>query len=446
MYAKNGTSTSTIKLSIMMMLDDSFVKSLSNVLTEPTISIEGTFCNTSYPFKISGLKLKGANYVEDFEGAANIAHLLKQNTGYSNYGITFSIILEWKDVKITFKKERSPILEQLLSKKLLSDCCILAAEGKEVPCHRNILAVNSDVIHAMLTSGMEESRNNKIPMTDISEEVVNILLAYLYCCDINITEMKEDIAYDLLRTAHKYNIPSLQELMAVTLFKKPNNSFNMNTVLNVYYFTLNVEELNELCDKMLNILKGHPRKLLASTVYHNLLEKSPKEANKLALKLANREEIRAMLVNDMKGSKTNKIKMKDIGDEIVDLFLTYTNSGAINTKDMKDENAVKLLRVADKYNITPLKRVIATTLCDRPDDSFNTNVVLDLYLLTTNVCELNVFYKKMLNILKSNLKKLKTSSAYLDLLKNSPQEANKLLMALLELDVEETNIRALPST
>ncbi|ODM90557.1 Speckle-type POZ protein [Orchesella cincta] len=286
MVVKYDKPNDKFKPAATAILGDSFVRCLSNLLSEPTIYIQGKFANdTNRPFKTTGMQLKAINYVEDIEGAANIMRLLNERSDYTHIGITYSIILEWKDLKVTVKKDRSAVLDKLFSEKLLTDCCIVAAEGKEVACHRNVLAANSDVILAMLTSGMEESRNNKIPMIDISEEVVNLLLAYLYGRDINTAEMEEDIAYDLLRTAHKYNISSLQELMAVTLFNKSNDSFTTNTVLDVYFFTLNLEELTELCNKMLNILKSNPRKLIESTVYKDLIETSPKEAIELALKL-----------------------------------------------------------------------------------------------------------------------------------------------------------------
>ncbi|ODM90555.1 Kelch-like protein 40a [Orchesella cincta] len=284
MSAKNDDVKSDINISVSTLFGSSFVQNISNVLAEPKLTIEGKF-NRTEPFKLAGLELRTASHVENFEGASKISQFLKKYSNYSGFNITYSIILEWQDLKLTVRKEQSTVLDKLLSNKLLTDCCIIAENSKEVSCHRSILAVSSDVIYAMLTSGLQESQTNKIDMTDIDEEVVGLLLVHLYGRDINTVAMKEEIAYDLLRTAHKYNISSLQELMTVTIFNKPNDSFNMNTVLNLYFFTLRVEELNPLHKKVLNILKINPNKVLASTVYQELLEKSPKEASKLALKL-----------------------------------------------------------------------------------------------------------------------------------------------------------------
>ncbi|ODM88712.1 BTB/POZ domain-containing protein [Orchesella cincta] len=223
--------------------------------------------------------------VENFDGAVAIVDFLKAQTTPINYYIHTTIFLEWSDLKMNTIREPCAVLDLLFSEKLLADCCIVTSNKTEVSCHRCILAANSNVIRTMLTNGMQETQTNRIEMTDVSEEVVNLLVAYLYGRVMDTEEMKEEIAFDLLCTAHKYNIKPLEELMVVTLFNRPNDSFSMNTVLDVYFFTKNIEDFNVLSEKMLKILKGSPNQLLASSAFQDIMEKTPNEATKLALKL-----------------------------------------------------------------------------------------------------------------------------------------------------------------
>ncbi|ODM90558.1 Speckle-type POZ protein B [Orchesella cincta] len=242
---KSSTNNSELELRMKMCIDETIVKTLSNLMTEPKVIVRGQFHYSTHLFSTP----------------------------------------EWLDIKMSTVREPCAVLALLHSEKYFTDCCIITAEDTEVTCHRGVLAANSDVIRAMLTNDMQESQTNRIEMKDINEEVVNQLLSYIYGRAINTKDMKEEIAFDLLRTAHKYNITSLEELITVTLFNRPNDSFNMNTVLHLYFFTMNVDELNLLYEKMLNILKSNPKRLLASSTFQDLLKKSPEEASKLALKL-----------------------------------------------------------------------------------------------------------------------------------------------------------------
>ncbi|ODM87844.1 BTB and MATH domain-containing protein 40 [Orchesella cincta] len=137
----------------------------------------------------------------------------------------------------------------------------------------------------LLTTGLKESQTKIIELTDLSDNVVNELLSYLYGQEINISQMHHAMAFELLRAAHKYNIVSLEHDMMETLLSKADVSYEIDIVLALYYFTVNIEEMHALCDKAINILKKNPEDLESSSAYRDLMEKDPKEAAKLAFKL-----------------------------------------------------------------------------------------------------------------------------------------------------------------
>ena len=58
-------------------------------------------------------------------------------------------------------------------------------DGKQVPAHRVVLSMRSPVFAAMFThEQMEESKNKRVDILDVSGEVLEAFLAYLYSCDV----------------------------------------------------------------------------------------------------------------------------------------------------------------------------------------------------------------------------------------------------------------------
>jgi len=92
-------------------------------------------------------------------------------------------------------------------------------------------------------------------MNDVSEEGVNALLDFLYRKNLDENKMSEETTFELLHTAHKYDIKSLEQEMVKLLNDKPQTWFTLTNVLSVYFFTVKVEEYQALCNKMMVILK-----------------------------------------------------------------------------------------------------------------------------------------------------------------------------------------------
>ncbi|CAL8135657.1 unnamed protein product [Orchesella dallaii] len=287
----------TFKAKINTMFDKAFVRKLINTLASPTFIIEGTFRvlylqNGAYQsfdsapkyFYISGVTLKDQT-IEEFSGSSEMIDLCNRSTEKSYIALKYSILLEWQDVKVDLQRDKLNMLEKLLTNKILTDCCIVAENKAELSCHRNILAAQSDVFYTMFSSQFQESQTNRIEMNDVSEEGVKSLLSYLYKWDMNTEEMTEQIVIELLHTSHKYNISTLEKLLVNTLLDKSDEWFSMNSVLELYFLTVNIETCDLLTDKMLGILKRNPKQLRKAPVYQELVAKHPSEAAELVLKL-----------------------------------------------------------------------------------------------------------------------------------------------------------------
>ncbi|XP_066282614.1 kelch-like protein 24 [Branchiostoma lanceolatum] len=93
-------------------------------------------------------------------------------------------------------------LQELRSNKLLVDVT-LCISGKEIPCHRNILAVCSEYFHAMFCSGHLESRQQKVDIHGVSPDTLQLLVDYAYTSKVTITESN---AVELLEGANFFQI------------------------------------------------------------------------------------------------------------------------------------------------------------------------------------------------------------------------------------------------
>jgi len=190
------------------------------------------------------------------EGAAPIGELLNVWNHGAGSDLTFSVWFGWEGTHLPVENfTRFNPLQKLHHEMLLADCSIFTGDDKVVTCHKSVLATSSDVLLAMLTSGMKESQSGRIEMKDMAEKVVTKMLAYMYGLDVKAEEMDVEMAVGLLKAAHKYNISSLEVLMMKTVFFKPNETFNMELVLELYFYVEEIHTLKLIRDKMTEIMR-----------------------------------------------------------------------------------------------------------------------------------------------------------------------------------------------
>ncbi|CAL8075708.1 unnamed protein product [Orchesella dallaii] len=299
-HAKYHTFYDQIRILTTAIFPKEFIEALSNIVAEPKISIQGTykmlFYNTrkedleqiddvAYDFSISDIELKEEHTYENFEGGIPMSDYYIKN-GYSNSILNYSVILEWQDFSLDVENTQLSVLEKLFTDKPFVDCCIVASNGVEFKCHRNILSAHSDVLHVMLTSsGFTESETSTIKLEEMSEEGVRNLVSHMYGRELNLEKMKEKVAIELLRAAHMYNILPLETAMLRMLCLKPPNWFTMDNALTLYFFTVHVDRHQNLTEKMQSILKRNSQQLRTATAYKDLMEKQPKEAAELLMNL-----------------------------------------------------------------------------------------------------------------------------------------------------------------
>ncbi|XP_078574969.1 kelch-like protein 24a isoform X2 [Branchiostoma floridae x Branchiostoma japonicum] len=98
-------------------------------------------------------------------------------------------------------------LDELRSERYMVDV-MLCAEGREIPCHRLVLAAFSDYFHAMFNGAHCESKKDKIEIGGVSAEALQKLVDYAYTSKINITT---DNVRPLLEAANMLQVPLIKK-------------------------------------------------------------------------------------------------------------------------------------------------------------------------------------------------------------------------------------------
>ncbi|XP_078677221.1 kelch-like protein 6 [Branchiostoma floridae x Branchiostoma belcheri] len=78
-------------------------------------------------------------------------------------------------------------VQKMRSEGLLMDVT-LCAEGKEIPCHRLVLAANSEYFKVMFNGSHSESRKDKIEIGGVSAEALQLLVDYSYTSTIDASK------------------------------------------------------------------------------------------------------------------------------------------------------------------------------------------------------------------------------------------------------------------
>ncbi|XP_035677520.1 kelch-like protein 24 [Branchiostoma floridae] len=93
-------------------------------------------------------------------------------------------------------------LQELRSENLLVDV-ILCVSGREIPCHRNVLATCSEYFRAMFCNGHLESKEHKVTIEEQSASALQLLVDYAYTSRVTITE---DNAVELMEAANFFQV------------------------------------------------------------------------------------------------------------------------------------------------------------------------------------------------------------------------------------------------
>ncbi|CAL8135704.1 unnamed protein product [Orchesella dallaii] len=289
MIPKYDTFFDQISISVKLNFSQGFVDKLYTIVAKPIIRIIWSLVNVRIPKArqiAQGLldaPLKAGESSSQIQACRSV-------DGFpygSEFSFLYSIILKWQEFSMGSPGDfiRPNLGDKLWNEMLLADCTIVSSDETENKCHRSVLAVHSDVLHTMLTSGLRESQTNRIEMVDVSQEGVTTLLAYMYGRDLQLDQLTIEVAFEVLKATHKYHISILEAMLLDLFCRKPYYWFSIDGLLAVYFFSVNVSEYQMLSQKMLFAMKMKPNDLRAAPLFQEMMETNPKDATNLALKL-----------------------------------------------------------------------------------------------------------------------------------------------------------------
>ncbi|XP_070494516.1 TD and POZ domain-containing protein 2-like isoform X1 [Chironomus tepperi] len=209
------------EISLLLLLDDAECR---NFKARFSCFIPEKEPNYKRRFPVHNYSEKHALYYENAISRLNLTELDELFDNPSNYFIEYDTLT----VKIRIELISGFILQdidcfectsstrdffyelyKLFEAKAFTDFTIICSDGKEIQAHRCILAANSPVLNAMLQTQMMESISNKLVVSDISGDVMEEIMKFMYTQDDSLlyTVNLRDIYY----VAEKYQIAKLKE-------------------------------------------------------------------------------------------------------------------------------------------------------------------------------------------------------------------------------------------
>mmetsp|Transcript_113488 Transcript_113488/g.321438 ORF Transcript_113488/g.321438 Transcript_113488/m.321438 type:complete len:287 (-) Transcript_113488:79-939(-) len=150
------------------------------------------------------------------------------------------------------------LMLDMWKRRVLTDCEVHCSD-KVFPCHRAVLAHASPVFEKMLTSEMEEARQQRIVIRDAEPQVVEALLEFSYTGKLACGE--EDVV-NLLSLADCYQMRSLVQVCA----EEAVASVSADNVLGVIRATRSMRMSPDIAgtfDRLLKKVKDNDSFLLA---------------------------------------------------------------------------------------------------------------------------------------------------------------------------------------
>ncbi len=158
-------------------------------------------------------------------------------------------------------KSNPSLTEELFQTGKFSDIKIKVS-SKEFHVHRCILSLASEVFERMFLSDMIETRSNIIEINDISDEICEEMLRFIYCNKIKNLDIN---ALDLLYAADKYAIENLKILCIQSLI----DTFTYETAAEML-IRANIYNSKLLKDNLLLFIKTYSKEVFATEQWKQL--------------------------------------------------------------------------------------------------------------------------------------------------------------------------------
>ncbi|XP_065203121.1 speckle-type POZ protein-like [Planococcus citri] len=250
-----------------------------------------------YSFSVSNKRKQLEQVYDDiveFEKSHGVeSSLFDEKFKFQDYLINDKLIItckmelsEMNDIK-TSNRRRPKVSECHLSSDLgllwtsqeFADV-ILSVKNKDFPAHKSILAARSPVFAAMFRHKMTETKENRVVINDINEEVMGEMLKYMYT---DRCENMDKLALELMVAADKYALDQLRTLCGDVL----GCSLTVENAADVLLMS-DLHHANYLKSEAIKFIVSKFAEVLNTKAWKNILLSQPELANEVCLAVARR--------------------------------------------------------------------------------------------------------------------------------------------------------------
>lgn len=143
----------------------------------------------------------------------------------------------------------------------------IKVSSREFLVHRCILSLASEVFERMFLSDMIETHSNLIEITDLTEDICQEMLRFIYCHEVEQLDLH---ALDLLYAADKYVIEDLKSLCIQTLIE----TFTYESAAEML-IRANIYNSKLLKDNLLLFIKTFSKEIFATEQWKHLEQTQP---------------------------------------------------------------------------------------------------------------------------------------------------------------------------
>ena len=156
------------------------------------------------------------------------------------------------------------VLRELYDSQKGSDVVLVVGQ-RQFNAHKAILMARSEYFNAMFENQMTESQTNRVDIKDFDENVIEVLLKFLYTG--RVTQLTDDVCPQLLSAADKYQLNDLKSICGQYLYSHLNND-------NAIQALLLADALNDdkLKNRSLIYIKNSMKQLVDRSDWNLLIE------------------------------------------------------------------------------------------------------------------------------------------------------------------------------
>ncbi|XP_065203503.1 speckle-type POZ protein B-like [Planococcus citri] len=170
-------------------------------------------------------------------------------------------------------KQLSDNLASVLENPNFADFSI-SANGKNYQVHKAILAARSTYFAKMFESGMKENQQNRVEITDVSEDIMDEMLKFIYT---GVCENLDKLADDLLIAADKYDIGHLKKVCVESIYSKSlcvENALNTLILADQY-------NANKLKSMVIDFIVANSSEIMESAKWNEIMPMYPHLLNSI---------------------------------------------------------------------------------------------------------------------------------------------------------------------